>query len=210
VLAVLDINEFIKYFAALFAVINPVAVMPLVIAFTPGGNTIDRVKLCAIASLTVLVVLSVAAWLGEEILEVFAISVNVFRMAGGLLILLTALTMLRPAPSAAPIHTSDRSPAIVPLGIPLLAGPGAIATAIAFANHPHPQWDSFLAHGMAIAAVAAVTFVCLVAATPLQRILGETGMRVVTQIMGLILAAIGIEMIFHGLTGRLGWDLGEE
>lgn len=128
-------------------------------------------------------------------------------MAGGLLILLTALTMLRAAPTRDPAVKPDRASAIVPLGIPLLAGPGAIATTIAFANHPHPQWDYFFAHGVAIVAAAAVTFACLVSAAPLQRILGETGMRVVTQIMGLILAAIGIEMIFHGLTGRLGWTV---
>lgn len=65
--------------------------------------------------------------------------------------------------------------------------------------------DSFAAHGAAILAAAIVTFLCLVAASGLQRVLGETGMRVVTQVMGLILAAVGIEMIFHGLTGRLGW-----
>ena len=204
---VFDANEFIKYFAALVAVLNPVAAAPISLGFTPDGTFRDRVHLAILASITVLVVLSVAAWLGEEILDLFAISVDVFRMAGGLLILLTALTMVRGGAVRTVAERTDYTAAIVPLGIPLLAGPGAIATTIAFANHPHPQWDTFFAHGMGILAAVVVTFFCLVAATPLQRLLGETGMRVVTQIMGLILAAVGIEMIFHGLTGRLGWDV---
>jgi multiple antibiotic resistance protein len=204
---VFDANEFIKYVAALVAVLNPVAAAPISLGFTPDGTLRDRIHLATLASITVLVVLSVVAWLGEEILDLFAISVDVFRMAGGLLILLTALTMVRggPVTATATAGRSDFTAAIVPLGIPLLAGPGAIATVIAFANHPHPQWDSLAAHGAGILAAAIVTFLCLVAASGLQRILGDTGMRVVTQVMGLILAAVGIEMIFHGLTGRLGW-----
>ena len=164
-----DVNEFIKYVAALIAVLNPIGVAPLLLSLTPGASARERAGVAAIASLTVFVTLVAAAWLGEEILLLFAISVDVFRMAGGLLILLTALSMIRPQATTAEPEATDKprpNPGVVPLGIPLLAGPGAISTAIVFANHPHPQWGEAVAHGAGVTVASLVTLACLTAAVP--------------------------------------------
>ncbi|HET7714423.1 MAG TPA: MarC family protein, partial [Bauldia sp.] len=175
-----DVNEFLKYVGAMIALLDPISAVPLMLALTPGYTTRARVRVAFVASATVLVTLVVASWLGEEILSFFAISPDLFRVAGGLLVLLIAISMIRPGAS----HDADipadpqHDPAIVPLGIPLIAGPGPIAAAILFANHPHPTWDNMSAHGAAIALVTLITLACLLAATQLERILGKVGMRV--------------------------------
>lgn len=206
--SVFDTNEFIKYVGAMIALLDPVSAVPLMLALTPGYDRRQRAQVAIVASLTVFITLVVASWLGEEILTFFAISVDLFRVAGGLLILLIAITMIMPNGRGmeTPTPTADRSPAIVPLGIPLICGPGAIATAILFANHPHPQWSSMSAHGAGILVATLVTLACLLLADQIERLLGKTGMRVATQIMGLILAAIGIEMIVGGLQDHFGWQ----
>jgi multiple antibiotic resistance protein len=208
--SIFDVNEFVKYVGALIALLDPISAVPLMLALTPGYTQGQRAKVALVASLTVFVVLLVAAWLGEEILAFFAISVELFRVAGGLLILLISISMIMPGGghvvSATP--NPDHNPAIVPLGIPLIAGPGAIATVILFANHPDPQWSEISAHGAAIGVATLVTLGCLLAASPIERLFGDTGTRVATQIMGLILAAVGIEMIVGGLQDHLsttGW-----
>jgi multiple antibiotic resistance protein len=199
-----DVNEFAKFVAALFAVLNPVGVAPLIVLMTPGATSRQRTGVAVVAGVTVLVTLTVASWFGREFLRFFAISVDAFRVAGGLLILLSALDMMRPRPAdAAGGDEAALHPGVVPIGIPLLAGPGAIATVILYANHPHPTWTGFATHAAAISVATLISFACLIAAVPLQRILGKAGLRVVSQIMGLVLAAIAIEMIIHGIRGDL-------
>ena len=202
-----DVNEFIKYVGALIALLDPISAVPLMLSLTPGYSARDRVGVAIGATVTVFVALLVASWLGEEILAFFAISVDLFRVAGGLLILLIAISMIMPGAGHAPAAPAapEHNPAIVPLGIPLICGPGAIATAILFANHPDPTWSSMEAHGAAIAVATLAVLICLLLAVPIERVLGKTGMRVATQVMGIILAAVGIEMIVGGLTDHLGW-----
>jgi multiple antibiotic resistance protein len=202
-----DVNEFLKYVGAMIALLDPISAIPLMLALTPGYTPRQRVRVAFVASATVLVTLIAASWLGEEILAFFAISPDLFRVAGGLLVLLIAISMIRPGGghSEEGLGRPDHDPAIVPLGIPLIAGPGPIATAILFANHPHPTWDNMSAHAAGIIIVTLITLACLLAASQLERILGKVGMRVAIQVMGLILAAIGIEMMVGGLTDHLGW-----
>jgi multiple antibiotic resistance protein len=206
--AVFDVNEFIKYVGALIALLDPISAVPLMLALTPGYTSAQRTKVAIVASITVLVVLLVASWLGQEILAFFAISVELFRVAGGLLILLIAISMIMPGsggPHTMPaLANPEHNPAIVPLGIPLIAGPGAIATAVLFANHPHPQWSEMTAHAAAIGVATLATLGCLLAAAQIERFIGPTGTRVATQVMGLILAAVGIEMIVGGLQDHFG------
>ena len=209
----IDINEFLKYVGAMIGLLDPISAIPLMLALTPGYTARQRMRVAFVASATVFVTLIVASMLGEEILAFFAISPDLFRVAGGLLVLLIAISMIRPGGGhgggeeeevkATPHH----DPAIVPLGIPLIAGPGPIAAAILFANHPHPTWDNTSAHALGIVVVTLITLGCLLAATQIERILGKVGMRVAIQVMGLILAAVGIEMIVGGLTDHLGWQV---
>jgi multiple antibiotic resistance protein len=203
-----DVNEFIKFVAALFAILNPIGVAPLIVLMTPGATSRQRAGVAVVAGVTVFVTLMIAAWFGREFLQFFAISVDAFRVAGGLLILLSALDMMRPRPGEAVVgDEAALHPGVVPIGIPLLAGPGAIATVILYANHPHPTFAGFTTHAAAIVVATLISFACLIAAVPLQRILGKSGLRVVSQVMGLVLAAIAIEMIIHGISADL--DQGE-
>jgi multiple antibiotic resistance protein len=199
----------------MIGLLDPISAIPLMLALTPGYSARQRMRVAFVASATVFVTLIVASLLGEEILAFFAISPDLFRVAGGLLVLLIAISMIRPGGGhgggeeevkADPHH----DPAIVPLGIPLIAGPGPIAAAILFANHPHPTWDNMSAHAAGIVVVTLITLGCLLAATQIERILGKVGMRVAIQVMGLILAAVGIEMIVGGLTDHLGWQVAAE
>jgi len=200
-----DVNEFAKFVAALFAIMNPIGVAPLIVLLTPDATARQRTGVALIAAVTVLATLLVADWYGREILHFFAISVDAFRVAGGLLILLTALDMMRPRGGSAPVEDAGAAnPGIVPIGIPLLAGPGAIATVILYANHSHPAWIGFTTHIAAITVATLISLVFLIAAVPLQRLLGRSGLRVISQIMGLVLAAIAIEMIVHGIGDHLG------
>lgn len=208
--SVFNVNEFIKYVGALIALLDPIGAVPIMLALTPNYTQRQRTRVAIVATITVFVALLVTAWAGQAILAFFAISVDMFRSAGGLLILLIAISMIMPSqdrPAKAAPDATDRDPAIVPLGIPLLCGPGAIATVILFASHPHPQWSYLSAHAAAITVVTLITLACLLAATQLERYLGKAGIRIATQIMGLILAAIGVEMIVGGLQAYFGWPL---
>ncbi len=202
-----EVNEFIKYVGAMIALLEPVTAASLMLTLTPGYTRARRVRVAFVTSATVLVTLIVASWLGEGILSFFAISPDIFRVAGGLLALVIAISMIRPgADHGVEMPTStDHNPAIVPLGIPLIAGPGPVAIAILFANHPHPTWDNMSAHIAAIVVATLVILVFLLAATQVERRLGKLGMRVAIQVMGLILAAIGIEMIVSGVVDYVGW-----
>jgi multiple antibiotic resistance protein len=204
-----DANEFLKYVAAMIAIVDPVGAVPVVLALTPDYDRRARVMLAVVATITVFATLSVSALLGARILGLFAISVDTFRVAGGLVIAISAIRLVSPSAVAeAEASLKPRhNPAIVPIGIPLLAGPASIATAIAFANYPHPQWRIFANHALGLAVVSLTTFLCLSSAVLVQRLLGAAGMRVVSQVMGLILLSVGIEMILHGLAVHLGWPV---
>jgi len=209
----IDINELFKYIGAMIGLLDPISAIPLMLALTPGYTARQRTRVAFVASATVFVTLIVASLLGEKILAFFAISPDLFRVAGGLLVLLIAISMIRPGGGHAEEEvtaTPHHDPAIVPLGIPLIAGPGPIAAAILFANHPHPTWDNMSAHAAGIVVVTLITLACLLAATQIERILGKVGMRVAIQVMGLILAAVGIEMIVGGLADHLGWQTAPE
>jgi multiple antibiotic resistance protein len=205
-----EVNEFIKYVGAMIALLDPISALALMLTLTPGYSRARRVQVAFVASATVLVTLMLASWLGEGIISFFAISPDIFRVAGGLLAVIIAISMIRPsAEHSVELPTSTKhSPAIVPLGIPLIAGPGPVAIAILFANHPHPTWDSMTTHIAAIVVATLVILAALLAAAQFERGLGALGMRVGTQVLGLILAAIGIEMIASGIMDYVGWQPG--
>jgi multiple antibiotic resistance protein len=203
-----EVNEFVKYVGAMIALLDPFTAIALMLALTPGYTRARRIRVAFVTSATVLVTLMIASWLGEGILSFFAISPDIFRVAGGLLAVVIAISMIRPGAdhSVELPAGSNHNPAIVPLGIPLIAGPGPVAIAILFANHPHPTWNTMSAHIAAIVVATLVILVSLLAASAVERGLGKLGMRVAIQVMGLILAAIGIEMIVSGLLDYVGWQ----
>ena len=198
-------SEFVKFAAALFAILNPFGNTAIFLSVTADRSDAERRSIALVASVAVLITLVVAAVLGQEILALFGISIGAFRIAGGLIILLIALSMLHARPSG--VHHSAQeeaegqqkdNPAIFPLAIPVIAGPGAMATVILYAEHAEGLGGA-LAMGLVILLMCLVLLVMLRAAGRLSSLLGTTGMSVLTRLMGMVLAAIAVEMIAGGL-----------
>jgi len=198
-------SVYLKYFAGLIAIVNPIGAVPLFIDMTSQQTPAQRKHTGLVASIATCVVLLVVLLTGEEILRFFGITIGSFRVGGGILLLLIAISMLHARTSPVKhteeeaVDSSERdSVAVVPLAVPILAGPGAISTVILYAQH-----SSFLGHYVLLAGeillVSFAVWVCFSAAPYLARILGKTGINIITRLMGLVMAAIGVEFIAFGL-----------
>jgi multiple antibiotic resistance protein len=198
-------SEFVKFAAALFAILNPFGNTAIFLSVTAERSNAERRRIALVTTAAVLVTLLVAAAIGEEILMLFGISIGSFRVAGGVIVLLIGLSMLHARPSR--VHHSPEeeaagqqkdNPAIFPLAIPVVAGPGAIATVILYAQHARGLGGA-LTIGAVIALMCLVLLVALSAAGRLSSLVGATGMNVLTRLMGMVLAAIAVEMMAGGL-----------
>ncbi len=198
----------LKFGIALFAILNPIGVAPLYLSLTQDKDAIARHRVAALAAFAVMITLIIMLVAGRQILAVFDISVNDLRIAGGLVVLLIGLSMLRAEPAPQHGGTADlkdgqekQNPAVVPLAIPLLSGPGAMAAVIVNSEAA----TELLQKGLLAAVIAANALVILIvmrAAIPVQRRLGTAGMNVIVRVMGLILASIAVDMIATGLRGE--------
>jgi multiple antibiotic resistance protein len=202
----MDILELVKAALALFAIVDPVGVIPIFLMATQGHTLAQSQAAARIAALTVLGVLTVFTFVGEPLLMFFGIRLAAFSVAGGLLLLLLALSMVQ-AHVSPQRQTQDEAMeveekeavGVVPLGIPLLAGPGAITHVIVAAGAARGEVLHQAALLIPVALVALSVWVSFRAAPAIARRLGKTGIHVVTRLMGLIIAAISIEMIASGL-----------
>ena len=201
----LDFTEYSKIFISLFAIVDPVGIIPIIIAFTAGMTAQKRERVGRIASFSVLLILLVALLLGEAVLGFFAISIHSFRTAGGILILLMAINMLiGDKPKLAPDDSVDSdatsSVAIVPLSTPLLAGPGAISTVILDA-HKGTNAGHYGVMALILLLLSLTVWLTFLIAPWVSQRLGKIGSNIVTRLMGLLLAAIAVEFIAGGLRG---------
>jgi len=201
----LDFTEYTKIFISLFAIIDPVGIIPIIIAFTAGMSAQKRERVGRVASLSVFGILLAALLLGEAILSFFGISIHSFRTAGGILLLLMAINMLIghkqvPAPEDNADTESTQSIAIVPLSTPLLAGPGAISTVIVDA-HKAGSAGHYGVMALVLVALSLTVWLTFLVAPWVSRRLGSIGSTIVTRLMGLLLAAIAVEFIAGGLRG---------
>ena len=200
-----SINEYLKFFVALLAIVNPMGTIPIFINMTANQDKATRNKNGTMASVSMGAILLVVLFSGETILRFFGISEGSFRVGGGILILLMAISMLNAKMSNVKqtkeeeIDSADReSVAVVPLGTPLLAGPGAISTVILYA-----QRYTSTAHYLYLFGVI-LLLICFTAllfrlAPAISKLIGKTGINIVTRLMGLIMAAMGVEFIANGL-----------
>ncbi|MFZ5774153.1 MAG: YchE family NAAT transporter [Thermodesulfobacteriota bacterium] len=202
-----DLSEYFKFMITLFAIVNPIGAIPIYISLTDGYPPEDRAKIVRITPTAVVAILLVALFSGEFILRFFGISIGSFRVGGGILLLLMATSMLQARTSRAAHtrveaeETADRETiAVVPLAIPLLAGPGAISTVIVYAYRAKEPL-TFLLTSAGIGLIGLTIFLSLLAAPHIAARLGRTGINIVTRIMGLILAAIAVEFITLGIKG---------
>jgi multiple antibiotic resistance protein len=196
---------FLQAVVSLFALLDPIGVAPIFVFMTPGKTDEERRSMARRASVAVLVILAVFAVSGGIIFTFLGISIAAFRIAGGLILLKISLDMIEARISMAR-HTLKEGEegrlkhdiAIIPLSIPLLAGPGSISGVIVLMSRSNSPWT--LAYVLsAILIATALTYAILRSASRICLVLGETGQGVFVRIMGLILAAVSVEFIISGI-----------
>jgi multiple antibiotic resistance protein len=203
----LDYAEYIKIFIGLVAIVNPLGAVPIFISMTNDETRLERKRTVNQVAIGVCIILTVTLFFGQVMLQLFGITINSFKVGGGILVLLMAISMLHAKTS--PIKQTDEeasesieksSVAIVPLAMPLLAGPGAIGTVILDA-HKSQGVIHYLLTLLIIFALSLIIWGVLRMAPWIAEKMGSTGINVSTRIMGLILSAIAIEFIAGGLKG---------
>ena len=198
-----------KPLITLLAIVNPLACVPFFIHYTQGFSRAQRQRTILVSSLTAFIVIAASALLGLQILEFFGISLASFQVGGGMLLLTSALSMLNAQPAEARANADEvqdaeakaavgASIAVVPLTIPLLTGPATMSTVVIYAEKAKSmfQLGTLVGYGVVIALASAL---CFAMATPIARVLGRTGINVMTRLMGLILAALAVEVMTDGL-----------
>ncbi len=195
----------LKPLVTLLAIVNPLAIVPFFIHYTQEFTEEQRRRTILIASFSTFVVITISALMGLHILAFFGISLASFQVGGGMLLLTSALAMLNAQPAEAKTNVEEvhdaaarASIAVVPLTIPLLTGPATMSTVVIYADKAKTvlQLTTLLGYGVV---VALVTAVCFSLAQPIARGLGKTGINVMTRLMGLILAALSVEVMSVGL-----------
>jgi multiple antibiotic resistance protein len=202
---VTQIYAWLNTLVGLIVIVNPLLGVSMIASLTEGETRLQRRATARAAALTVAVVLSLSAVAGEAVLSFFGIGIPQFQVGGGILILLMAVSMLHARMGDVRQTDEETSEAqdranvgVVPLGLPLLAGPGAISTAILYA-HKQPGWLGTAIVVGEIWVVAALVWVALLSGDLLVKILGKTGLNIATRIMGLILAAIAVGFVTQGV-----------
>jgi multiple antibiotic resistance protein len=199
----MNILDYIPAFVALFVVIDPIGLAPLFVALTQGMTVRQRRIVGLRACLVAVAILTLFGLAGEAVLNFLGISMPAFRMAGGILLFLTALDMLferrtqRRKGTADQDHPND--PSVFPLAIPLIAGPGAIATMILLTGQDGGGAAHVLLVHVVMLAVIAVVMTLFLLAAPLERVLGPTGINVVTRLLGMLLAALSVQFVIDGM-----------
>lgn len=187
-------------FATLFVVIDPIGLMPVFVALTSGMTPSERRAIAVRSCLVALGILTLFGLLGEAVLGFVGISMPAFRIAGGILLFLTALDMLfeRRSKRREDQSAAENDPSVFPLALPLIAGPGAIASMILLTGSS-AGWETTLATHLVVFAVVGIAFLLFLSSSLVERILGKTGINVVTRILGMLLAALSVQFVLDGL-----------
>lgn len=203
----LNLAIYLQFFIGLFAIVNPFGALPIFFSMTSHQYEAERNHTSLITAIAIGVILLVSLYFGKVILDIFSISLSSFRVAGGLLIASIAMTMISGKLGEHKQNKEEKNAdvseyehiAIVPLAMPLMAGPGAIGSTIVWGTRYNHITD-YIGFSLAIILFSAICYLLLRFSSPLVKRLGKTGSNVVTRIMGLILMALGIEIIVAGLS----------
>ena len=199
--------DLLKPLIALLAIVNPIGVVPFFIHFTQNLSPQERQRTIRISAFSAFVVIAVSALAGLKVIEFFGISLASFQVGGGTLLLISSLAMLNAQPAESkPSDVQDgdakvdagASIAVVPLTIPLLTGPATISTMVIYAEKTRHWWELAVLVGYGVV-IALVTFAAFTTSGRIAKVLGRTGINVMTRLMGLILAAMAVELLSDGL-----------
>lgn len=200
------VRFFIVSLSSIFFLVDPFAAIPSFLAITAGADARRRRRMALRGSATCFVVLTTFAIAGSYIFKMLGITLPAFEIAGGLILLLIGIDMLEAKRSPTQESSEEaregavkEDAGIVPLGIPMLAGPGAISSVMVLVGQALKIWEMMAILG-SIAITAAISFGVLSGADRLRRLLGETGIRILVRVMGLLLVALAVQFFVNGLT----------
>ncbi len=204
----MDYTQFLKYFIGLMAIINPIGLLPIFSSLTESNTKAERFRVNATANFAVAIILIVSMLFGKMILNWFSISINSFQIAGGIMIATIALVMIHGKLEEGRHNADERkeasakdSIAVVPLAMPLMAGPGAISSTIVFSSQVGVDVIDYGGTLLVIVAFSLVSFLIFSLSQFMIKVMGKTGINIVTRIMGIIMLSIAIEMIATGIKG---------
>ena len=199
--------DLLKPLIALLAIVNPIGAVPFFLAFTQGLTRTERQRTLRVSSFSAFCVIAISGLAGLQIIGFFGISIASFQVGGGMLLLISSMHMLnaQPAESGKDDLVDGQSKAdiglsvaVVPLTIPLLTGPATISTVVIYAE----KTQTFLQHAVLVGygvVIGLATYAAFAASGRIARVLGRTGINVMTRLMGLILAAMAVELLADGL-----------
>jgi len=202
---IINWTELFKDFVGIFAILNPLGAIPVYLSMTANKSELEIKRTSIKTAIAVAIILVISIWAGSALLQFFGITMPAFRIASGLLVLLVAISMFHAKTSGA-THTDQETIeaaqkddiAIVPLAMPLLAGPGAISLVIVNANQMD-QWFEKILLSLGILILAIVIWLTLRIANSLGKLMGTAGINTATRIMGLLLAAMAVQSMIVGI-----------
>jgi len=202
-----DLPLFVAIVVTVFAIVDPIGALPFYLTLTEGFDAADRVIIVRRAVLVLGSVLTLFALLGRFLFSAFGFSLGAFEIAGGIILFFVAFDMLQGELTRTKVSAQDRAAAIVrrdelsvvPLGIPLLAGPGAISTVMIYEGNAGNDPVVIVAAFVAILITSAATFVTFRLGDRILRKIGRVGVMAMTRVLGLILAAVGVQFVLNGI-----------
>ena len=201
--------ETVKFLVAMIIMVNPLGSLSIFLQLTKPFSIAHQRKTAIICGFTITLIMVITIWIGSQLLELLGITIDSFRFAGGIILLLTGLSMLQskespmnhtPEDEAAAEHR--HSIAIVPLALPIIIGPGAMSTLI-IASNDYPNFFLKTWLSLLCLILAAGMFILLYYGAIIGRVVGESIMKVITRVMGMIIMAIAVGMLANGLTGLI-------
>ena len=203
------LGYFLLAYSTLFAIVDPIGVAAAFVAMTEDNTSAQRMRMARVGSLTAGLVLLFFAFGGRTLFEIVGITYPAFQIAGGVILLLAALDMVRGERVAVRTSAEEHHAAVVkddiaitPLAIPLLAGPGAISAVLVLSGKDGPAYGAILV--LAIAAITLTSYLALRGSIPLSRFLGTLGARVLERLVGLLLTALAVQFMVNGVTAAMG------
>lgn len=202
----MDLKFALTAFATAFTIIDPIGMIPLTLAATVALPAERRTKIVDQAVVVAAIVMLVMGAVGRPLLNYLGITLSAFLIAGGILLFLIAIDMLFARPTGAKRTEEEereaahaQNPAVFPLAIPMIAGPGTIATVMLLVNLAHGDSGRIMTVAAACAAALFITWLFMRGATKFQHLIGSTGIHVVTRVLGIILAALAVQFVLNGL-----------
>jgi multiple antibiotic resistance protein len=193
-------------FATAFTIIDPVGMIPLALAVTADVDPRTRAAIADRAVIIAGIIILVMGLVGRALLDYLGITLPAFTIAGGVLLFLIAIDMLfARRPGTKQTHDEEReaphieNPAVFPLAVPMIAGPGTIATVLLLVNLTRYDGARLAIVFFAFIAALAATWICIRGATLVLRVIGNTGVHVVTRLLGIILAALAVQFVLNGI-----------